>query len=103
MLDVLIKYSDSHLSTDDIYNYVKANNPEIGIATVYRTLTLLEKVGAVIKLDLDDGCSRYELSRQDEDHRHHHLICNNCGYISRSRMIFWKHWRSRYSRKTVFW
>ena len=82
VLDVLIKYSDSHLSTDDIYNYVKANNPEIGIATVYRTLTLLEKVGAVIKLDLDDGCSRYELSRQDEDHRHHHLICNNCGYIS---------------------
>jgi Fur family ferric uptake transcriptional regulator len=22
------------------------------------------------------------LSRQDEDHRHHHLICTNCGDVS---------------------
>jgi len=82
VLDVLIKHKDSHLSIDDIYNYVKESNPDIGIATVYRTLTLLEKVGAVVRLDLDDGFSRYELSRQDEDHRHHHLICTNCGDVS---------------------
>ena len=30
------------------------------------------------KLDLNDGCSRYELVHEDEEHRHHHLICNNC-------------------------
>jgi len=82
VLDVLIRHKDSHLSIDEIYNYVKENNPDIGIATVYRTLTLLEKVGAVVKLDLDDGFSRYELSRQDEDHRHHHLICTKCGDVS---------------------
>jgi Fur family ferric uptake transcriptional regulator len=82
VLDVLLKYSGSHLSIDDIYNYVRETNPEIGIATIYRTLTLLEKIGLVIKLDLDDGFSRYELSRQDEDHRHHHLICSKCGSVS---------------------
>ncbi len=82
VLDVLLKYSDSHMSIDDIFSLVKQTNPEIGIATVYRTLTLLEKIGIVIKLDLDDGFSRYELSRQNEDHRHHHLICSKCGSVS---------------------
>lgn len=82
VLDVLLKYSGSHLSIDDIYKYVRQTNPDIGIATVYRTLTILEKIGVVVKLDLDDGLSRYELARQDEDHRHHHLICNKCGSVS---------------------
>jgi Fur family ferric uptake transcriptional regulator len=82
VLDVLLRYSGDHLSTDEIFNYVKADHPEIGIATVYRTLTLLEKIGVVIKLDLDDGFSRYELTRENEDHRHHHLICSKCGSVS---------------------
>jgi Fur family ferric uptake transcriptional regulator len=82
VLDVLVRYSGHHLSTDEIYNYVKTDHPEIGIATVYRTLTLLEKIGVVIKLDLDDGFSRYELTRENEDHRHHHLICSKCGSVS---------------------
>jgi Fur family ferric uptake transcriptional regulator len=82
VLEVLLRYSGKHLSTEEIFNYVRSSNPEIGIATVYRTLTLLEKIGVVIKLDLDDGFSRYELTRQDEDHRHHHLICSKCGSVS---------------------
>lgn len=82
VLDVLLKYCGSHLSTDEVFNYVRERNPEIGIATVYRTLTILEKIGVVIKLDLDDGFSRYELARHNEDHRHHHLICNKCGCVA---------------------
>lgn len=82
VLDVLIKYSGKHLSTEEIYNLVKKKNPEIGIATIYRTLILLERLGLVCKLDLDDESSCYELIKENEDHRHHHLICNSCGSIS---------------------
>lgn len=82
VLEVLIQHRGEHLSTEEIYNYVKESNPEIGIATVYRTLTLLNKIGIILKLDFDDGFSRYELARQNEDHRHHHLICSNCGSVS---------------------
>lgn len=82
VLDVLVKYGGKHLSTEEIHNHVRENHPEVGIATVYRTLTLLEKLKLVEKLDLDDGFSRYELARNKEDHRHHHLICNSCGSIS---------------------
>lgn len=82
VLEVLARYSGKHLTTEEVYNYVRESNPEIGLATVYRTLTLLERIGLISRLDLDDGFSRYELVRQNEDHRHHHLICNNCGSVT---------------------
>ena len=52
--------------------------PDIGLATVYRTVSLLEEIGVIFKLDLNDGCSRYELVHSEEQHRHHHLVCNEC-------------------------
>ncbi len=82
VLEVLVRYRGKHLSTEEIYTCVRDTNPEIGLATVYRTLTLLDRLGLVMKLDLDDGFSRYELARHNEDHRHHHLICSNCGSVS---------------------
>ena len=51
--------------------------PEIGMATVYRTLDLLSELGIVRRMELGDG-PRYELA---EDH-HHHMICESCGDIS---------------------
>ena len=82
ILDILIKYAGQHLSTEEVFNHVKEEHPDIGLATVYRTLAILEKLGLVCKLDLDDGFSRYELIKQNEDHRHHHLICSKCGNVS---------------------
>jgi Fur family transcriptional regulator, ferric uptake regulator len=82
ILDVLVQYPDKHLSAEEIYNLVKEKNPEIGLATVYRAIMLMEKLGLVTKLELDDGVSRYELSKGKEDHRHHHLICSSCGCVS---------------------
>ncbi|MCX7747261.1 MAG: transcriptional repressor [Clostridia bacterium] len=82
VLDVIIKNEGKHLSTEEIYELVKEGYPEIGLATVYRTLLLLDNMELVYKLDLDDGLSRYELNRNKEDHRHHHLICTKCGAVS---------------------
>jgi Fur family ferric uptake transcriptional regulator len=82
VLNVLVRYSGEHLSTDEVFHYVKADSPEIGLATVYRTLMLLVRLGLVSKLDLDDGFSRYELIKQNEDHGHHHLICSKCGSVT---------------------
>lgn len=82
VLDILIKYSGEHLTTEQIYKFVKEVHPDMGLSTVYRTLVLLEKINMVCKLDLDDGFSRYELIKQNEDHRHHHLICNVCRGVS---------------------
>ena len=82
VLDVMIGHEGQHLRTEEIYELVKVGCPEIGLATVYRTLLLLDTMELVYKLDLDDGCNRYELNRHRDEHRHHHLICTKCGAVA---------------------
>ncbi len=82
ILDFIAQNKGEHLSPDEIYERIKKTNPEIGLATVYRTLALLCKMKFIHKLDFDDGCSRYELNRHEGDHRHHHLICTICGSVT---------------------
>lgn len=53
----------------------------MGLATVYRTLQLLEELEVVSSLNLEDGCIRYELYNDEGHHNHHHLICSNCGIL----------------------
>ena len=82
ILKTIVDNQESHLSCDEVYNIVKKEYPDLGIATVYRTLQLFEKLNIVYKLNFDDGCSRYELSLGSENHHHHHLICLNCGKVT---------------------
>ncbi len=81
ILNTILENSDEHLSCDEIYSIVSKANPEIGIATIYRTLQLFEKLDIVYKLNFDDGFSRYELNQGTGDHHHHHLICLKCGKV----------------------
>ncbi|NMB02286.1 MAG: transcriptional repressor [Firmicutes bacterium] len=82
VLDVLIANADEHLSAEEIYNYTKEIHSEIGLATVYRNLELLEKLGIIHRFEYGDGQSRYEIRLDEgEEHYHHHLICKKCGYI----------------------
>lgn len=81
IVDTIIKNEGKHLTAEEIYDEVKKDCPEIGLATVYRTILLLEEIGVIYKLDLNDGCSRYELAHAHETHRHHHLVCNECGKV----------------------
>ncbi|MGL4761495.1 MAG: Fur family transcriptional regulator [Sarcina sp.] len=82
IVDIIMDSEKKHLTAEEIYDQVKINCPEIGLATVYRTILLLEEMGVIYKLDLNDGCSRYELANENENHRHHHLVCNSCGSVS---------------------
>lgn len=82
IIEILLRNDSKHLSSEEIYDLVRIDCPEIGLATVYRTMQLLDEIGAISKLNLDDGCIRYELNLNEEDtHHHHHLICKSCGKI----------------------
>lgn len=81
ILQTFLEHVDRHLSAEEVYVLVKNQNPEIGLATVYRTLDILAEIGVLLKNDFGDGRSRYEFSRKDE-HHHHHLICLRCGNVS---------------------
>jgi Fur family ferric uptake transcriptional regulator len=80
-LDVILQNEGKHMSTEEVYLEVKKVCPEIGLATVYRTMLLLEEMNILVKHNFDDGRNRYELNHPEEDHRHHHLICKKCGRV----------------------
>jgi Fur family ferric uptake transcriptional regulator len=71
-----------HLTADDVYFEVHRIRPDIGLASVYRTLDLLVGIGVVFKLDFGRGKAEYELAEDVEGKRHHHhLICTSCGIV----------------------
>ncbi|WP_062201199.1 ferric iron uptake transcriptional regulator [Massilibacterium senegalense] len=78
---VLLENETDHLSAEDVYLLVKEKAPEIGLATVYRTLELLTELKVVDKINFGDGVSRYDLRKEGADHFHHHLVCLECGAV----------------------
>ena len=75
---------DRHMTAEDIYELVKEDYPEIGLATIYRTVQLLLEMQLVDRINLDDGCVRYEIGETLDGtgkHHHHHLICKTCGKV----------------------
>ncbi|NGP43642.1 transcriptional repressor [Bacillaceae bacterium SIJ1] len=78
---VLLEHEEDHLSAEDVYLLVKEKAPEIGLATVYRTLELLTELKIVDKINFGDGVSRFDLRKEGADHFHHHLVCIECGKV----------------------
>ncbi|TQS74477.1 transcriptional repressor [Ornithinibacillus gellani] len=78
---VLLEREEDHLSAEEIYLLVKEKAPEIGLATVYRTLELLSELKIVDKINFGDGVSRYDLRKEGAEHFHHHLVCIECGSV----------------------
>ncbi|CAM3566148.1 Fur family transcriptional regulator [Marinicrinis lubricantis] len=78
---VLLENEEDHLSAEDVFMLVKEIAPEIGLATVYRTLELLTELHVVEKMNFGDGVARYDLRGDNSKHHHHHLICVQCGSV----------------------
>ena len=70
--------SNDHPDVDELHKRVNKIDKKISIATVYRTVKLLEESGIIEKHDFKGGKARYEES--PEEH-HDHLIDINSGEI----------------------
>ena len=61
-----------HFTADALLNAT----PGVGRATVFRTLRLLQDIGALCQVMLDDGTTEYRLTTGGH---HHHIVCSDCG------------------------
>jgi len=73
--------SDEHLTPEALHHLIQEKYPELktGIATVYRTLGLLEESNVVTSLSFGAQGKKYELGAKEH---HDHLICTECGSIT---------------------
>lgn len=69
--------AEDHPSVEAVYERAKALDSSISMATVYRTLNLLDELELVTKHDFNGNFSRYEVNM---DH-HHHLVDLETGQV----------------------
>ena len=72
----LIAAHDGHFTTGDLVTEAHAGRVRIGRATVFRTLEVLEDLGAVERLDHPNGDHAFVVCRRAH---HHHIVCSHCG------------------------
>lgn len=77
ILHVLREATD-HPRADDILTRARQKDPSVSQATVYRTLAVLERAGAVQRNEFDGSGARFELA--DRSH-HDHLIDLDTGTV----------------------
>lgn len=74
-----LEAEDDYLSAEELYQRVRERGGErIGLATVYRTLQLLEEHGFVHRLDSGEGRSRYKLAAGEEEYNRKVFVCRSC-------------------------
>jgi len=73
--------SNEHLTPEALHHLIQEKFPDLktGIATVYRTLSLLEDSNMVTSLSFGAQGKKYELGAKNH---HDHLICVECGSIT---------------------
>ncbi|TRZ56345.1 MAG: ferric iron uptake transcriptional regulator [Rhodocyclaceae bacterium] len=67
-----------HMSAEDVYRHLIAEDLDIGLATVYRVLTQFEQAGLLQRHYFDSGKAVFELN---EGSHHDHLVCLECGKV----------------------
>ena len=70
--------TDEHVSAQELFDLVRKTNPEIGYATVSRTLNLMVEAGISWVVDFNDGVRRFD--QKYGGVRHGHLVCTECGH-----------------------
>ena len=73
----VIEGSDDHPDVDQLYLRSVELDNTISIATVYRTVKLLEEAGLIERLEFGDGRSRYE----EAGEHHEHLVDIETGEV----------------------
>jgi Fur family ferric uptake transcriptional regulator len=69
------------VTAKEIGDHLRQRDEDVGVASIYRTLDLLERLGLARRVDAAEGIARYEPVDPSGEH-HHHLVCASCGEVT---------------------
>ncbi len=78
ILDIFQNSQVRHLTAEDVYKILLAENMDVGLATVYRVLTQFEQAGLLSRNHFETGKAIFELN---EGSHHDHLVCLDCSRV----------------------
>jgi Fur family transcriptional regulator, ferric uptake regulator len=69
------------VTAKEIADRLRERDEDVGVASIYRTLDLLERLRLARRVDAAEGVARYEPIEPSGEH-HHHLVCERCGAVT---------------------
>ena len=78
ILEVFQKSAQRHMSAEDVFKLLLAEDADVGLATVYRVLMQFEQAGILSRHHFEAGKAVFELN---EGQHHDHLVCLDCGHV----------------------
>jgi Fur family transcriptional regulator, ferric uptake regulator len=69
------------VTVKEIADRLREREEDVGVASIYRTLDLLERLRLARRVDAAEGVARYEPIDPSGEH-HHHLVCERCGEVT---------------------
>jgi Fur family ferric uptake transcriptional regulator len=78
VLEVFQKTAQRHMSAEDVFKVLLAEDADVGLATVYRVLMQFEQAGILSRTHFETGKAVFELN---EGKHHDHLVCMDCGRV----------------------
>ena len=69
------------VTAKEIADRLREQGEDIGVASIYRTLDLLDRLRLARRVDAAEGVARYEPIDPSGEH-HHHLVCQSCGEVT---------------------
>ena len=78
VLEVFQRSAQRHMTAEDVYKALLADDADVGLATVYRVLMQFEQAGLLSRSHFESGKSVFELN---EGQHHDHLVCLGCGRV----------------------
>ena len=77
VLNAVVKMH-SHVTAEEVYNFIKTDYPTIGKGTVYRNLSILADENRIRKVDIPGSADCYDFTLK----KHYHVRCIVCGKVS---------------------
>jgi Fur family transcriptional regulator, ferric uptake regulator len=69
------------VTAKEIADHLRDRGQDVGVASIYRTLELLDKLRLTRRVDAAEGVARYEPVNPN-GHHHHHIVCDACGEVT---------------------
>lgn len=98
----ILEEAEDHIDAETLFRRGHRRNPKIHRATVYRTLSILKRLGLVDELDLMHVSGEQHFYEIRPSLFHIHLVCRSCGGVEEPGGAFWQQLKKRVEKETGF-
>ena len=78
---LLVETAGSEFTAEQLWDMALARDPDVGRATVFRAIEVLQELHLLHRVEFADGSHRFRFCHEAGQH-HHHITCSVCGSVS---------------------